>query len=190
MKRLLLVCIIIILGILGTAPTAGIGSAKPDSFLMIPWGSGIEQIGQEMRRQGFNDRLVFFQGNGIRYHVTFAGYPGYAVFSLRANQLYHGWVSGLCQTTDPAGNDGVNTCFTRVREVLIEKYGPPTREMNHDGVVTHSYWDWGKTGGSGDEENITILLSQHFAKGGATEGSVDVSYLNRSLEGRLIRLDR
>ena len=181
---------IIILGVLGAAPAAGISAAKADSFLMISWGSGIEQIEQEMSRQGFKDHMVFFQGNGIRYRVTFAGYTGYAVFCLRANQLYSGWVSGLCQTTDPTGNDAVHTCFARVRDVLSEKYGPPTREIKHDGVVTDLYWDWGKTGGLGAWENITIILSQHFAKGGATEGSVDVSYLNRSLEGRLSRLDR
>jgi hypothetical protein len=79
-------------------------------------------------------------------------------------------------------NNEVQACFTKLAELMSAQYGEPTRKLGQEGSRLY-YWE--KIPGPGPQDKIDLMLEEHFAEGGLTEGSVQVRFVNSSLENSL-----
>ncbi|HEX2928056.1 MAG TPA: hypothetical protein VHP38_17665 [Ruminiclostridium sp.] len=160
-------------------PVPVTATPRAEGFLGATWGMGAEKIDKVMTAQGFGDKTVLNQGNALRYRGNFYGYPCYLNLSLWDDKFYEGTASAICQTREVAGNSEVRVCFTLLAQKMIAEYGEPTQKNEWEGARTY-FWD--KLPGRNQYDEIYLLLSEHFAEGGQTEGSVQVHFMNRTLE--------
>lgn len=150
-----------------------------EGLLGVTWGMGAEKIEQVMRAQDFYEKTVIDQGNALRYRGTYHGYACYVNFTLRENKFCAGTISALAQVADPERNGEVSACFSVLAERMTAVYGEPTEKLAWQGSRTYF---WHKLSGAVPQDEIDLMLSEHFAEGGLTEGSVEVRFLNRRLE--------
>lgn len=150
-----------------------------DGFLGVAWGMGTEKIEQVMQAQGFSEKAVVDGGNALRYRGTYQGYACYLNITLWENKFCAGTISALAQITDPERNGEVAACFSVLAERMTAAYGEPTEKHAWKGSRTYF---WHRLPGSAPQDEIDLMLSEHFAEGGLTEGSVQVCFLNRPLE--------
>ncbi len=175
------------------------GTQSSAGFLGVPWGAKRQQVDAAMAEKGYvklakPDWCATVPANRlcdpslVNYDGMFAGERAELRFVFQDNALYQGWVAITGYRTTVLADQVY--IYNRLKTLLTEKYGPPTREkrtVRPNGWGESAVASWSLTGDSGDRIEISVMMEgvlladpkRPFPGGG------EVYYTNQTLEKRL-----